>query len=55
MAETTSAKETTEKAVHELTFICQRCQKPWSVNEMRRITRFRPVLVVCPDCEKELL
>ncbi len=54
MADTTSAKEQTEKAPKEFTFVCQRCGKTWSITAMRRVTRFRPFLVVCPDCEKEL-
>lgn len=54
MADAASAKEKTDQTPPEFTFICQRCQKPWSINAMKRITRFRPFLVVCPDCEKEL-
>ena len=54
MAEKTSgATEIKDQA--EVTFICQRCGKSWSVKKMRRITRFRPLIVVCPECEKAFL
>ena len=38
----------------EVSFRCQRCQKMKPVKEMRVITRFFPLFVVCQDCEKEL-
>jgi transcription elongation factor Elf1 len=38
----------------EVTFTCQRCMKRKRLEEMRTITRFVPVLVVCRDCEKEI-
>ncbi len=36
----------------DVTFVCQVCQKTWNIKYMRRIFRFRPALVVCPECEK---
>ncbi len=38
----------------KITFTCWRCQKMKPLEEMKNITRFRPVLVVCQDCQKEL-
>ena len=37
-----------------VTFVCQVCRKSWDIKEMRRIFRFRPALVVCPECEKTI-
>jgi transcription elongation factor Elf1 len=38
----------------QITFKCQRCNKRKPLEDMRSITRFIPVLVVCRDCEKEM-
>jgi hypothetical protein len=38
----------------EITFLCRRCEKQKPLAEMRIVTRFVPVLVVCQDCAKEL-
>jgi hypothetical protein len=38
----------------EITFICRRCEKAKPLAEMRIVTRFVPVLIVCRDCAKEL-
>ena len=46
--------ETKERQENEVTFICQVCKKPWNIKDMRRVTRFRPVLIVCPECEPKL-
>lgn len=43
------------KEVAEPQFTCQRCGKKYGVRQMRRITRFRPLVVVCPECEKSFL
>jgi len=54
-----SAKSSTEQekveSISEPVFTCHRCGRQWSVKQMRRLTRFRPVIVVCPDCEKSFL
>jgi transcription elongation factor Elf1 len=56
MAEVTS--KTSHKAkkqeMGEVTFKCWRCEEEKPISEMKIITRFRPVMVVCEDCEKEL-
>lgn len=38
----------------EVTFICRRCEKRKPIEEMRTVTRFSPVLIVCRDCAREL-
>jgi len=38
----------------KITFKCQRCEKQRALEEMVSLTRFRPVLVVCRDCAKEI-
>jgi hypothetical protein len=38
----------------EITFLCRRCEKYKPLAEMRTVTRFVPVLVVCKDCAREL-
>jgi hypothetical protein len=38
----------------EITFICRRCEQSKPLAEMRTVTRFVPVLVVCQDCAREL-
>ncbi len=38
----------------EITFRCPNCDKYKRLEEMRVITRFFPILVVCRQCEKEM-
>jgi hypothetical protein len=38
----------------EVTFKCQLCEKEKPISEMKTITRFRPVVVVCRECEKDV-
>jgi len=51
-------KDTTVKAKtkkqKEITFRCQRCEVLRPLEDMRSVTRFIPVLIVCKKCEKEL-
>ncbi len=49
------ADKTKKKGAGEITFRCQRCQNYKRLEEMRVITRFFPLLVVCRDCQKEML
>jgi hypothetical protein len=35
-----------------VTFKCRLCEAQKPISEMKIITRFRPVIVVCQDCEK---
>ena len=54
-AEKSKAPEKPKKpAGPEVTFLCNRCQKRKPLGEMRLVTRFVPVLVVCHDCAREL-
>ena len=45
----------TKKKPGEITFRCQRCESHKRLEEMRVITRFFPLFVVCRDCQKEML
>jgi hypothetical protein len=38
----------------EVMFKCALCQKEKPISEMKTITRFRPVIVVCRECEKDV-
>ena len=48
------SEATVVKPKPEVTFVCQVCQKSWDIRDMRRVFRFRPVLVVCPECDKAI-
>ena len=56
MAKKESQKEDKmeKKLPREIIFRCQRCEKYKQLEEMRVVTRFFPLLVVCRDCEKEI-
>lgn len=55
MAEKKEATAKTKKQKQtEVSFRCQRCEMPCPLEDMRSVTRFNPVLVVCKKCEKEL-
>ena len=43
-----------KKVPGEITFRCQSCDRYKLLEEMRVITRFFPLLVVCRECEKEM-
>ncbi len=47
--------EPAENTASEITFQCKSCGKLKPLNEMRVVTRFFPLLVVCKDCEKNML
>ncbi|MCK4863612.1 MAG: hypothetical protein KAS25_04900 [Dehalococcoidales bacterium] len=55
---TAEAKKEADKAKkqkpREIKFKCQRCQKEVLLKEMVRVTRFRPVLIVCQNCAEEM-
>jgi transcription elongation factor Elf1 len=38
----------------EVTFKCRRCEAEKPISEMTIVKRFRPVIVVCRNCDKEL-
>jgi len=46
--------KTKNKKTQEITFRCQRCETLCPLEDMRSVTRFIPVLIVCKKCEKEL-
>lgn len=43
-----------KRAAAEITFKCRLCETQKPISEMKIVTRFRPVMVVCQDCEKGL-
>jgi hypothetical protein len=43
-----------EKKPLKITFRCRRCEKLKPLEDMRSVTRFIPMLIVCRDCEKEI-
>jgi len=54
-AETSKAGSKAKKQeTVEVTFKCRLCEVQKPISEMKIITRFRPVMVVCQDCEKDL-
>jgi hypothetical protein len=52
--ESKAAAKVKRQASAEVSFKCQRCQRQTPLKEMRIVTRFFPLLVVCRDCEKEM-
>jgi hypothetical protein len=38
----------------EITFKCRLCETQKPITEMKIITRFRPVITVCQDCERKV-
>ena len=52
--ESKSAAKAKKETTAEVMFKCQLCGKDRPVSEMKLITRFRPVVVVCRECEKTL-
>jgi hypothetical protein len=43
-----------KKESGEITFRCQSCDRYKLLEEMRVITRFFPMIVVCRECEKAM-
>jgi hypothetical protein len=55
MADKTQEKDQAGKSGEmEIRFKCRLCQREKPLHEMRTVTRFVPVLVVCQDCAKIL-
>jgi hypothetical protein len=51
--ETSKAEGKAKKPVTpEITFKCRLCEAQKPIAEMKIVTRFRPVVIVCRDCEK---
>jgi ribosomal protein S14 len=48
------ADNTKEKKPVKIYFRCRRCEKLKPLEDMRGVTRFIPMLIVCRDCEKEI-
>ena len=47
-------KKTKSKGDEDIKFKCQCCDKFKGLEEMRVLTRFFPLLVVCRDCEGDI-
>ena len=47
-----SETRTKKSAPKDVTFKCRLCEKQKPISEMKIIKRFRPVIVICQDCEK---
>ena len=54
MAEKAQSTKTKKKKQAEIKFKCQRCDQMNRLEDMRTVTRFVPMLVVCKNCEKEI-
>jgi hypothetical protein len=52
--ETKTIKQAKKEAGADVSFKCSLCGKEKPISDMKTITRFRPVVVVCRDCEKNL-
>ena len=46
--------KTKKQETAQVTFKCRLCEVEKPITEMKIITRFRPVMVVCQDCEKSV-
>jgi len=53
-AEESKNKKNNEPKQKDITFLCPNCQKYKLLEDMRVITRFFPLIMVCRDCEKEI-
>jgi hypothetical protein len=49
-----SKPETGKSDTIKVTFKCRLCEKDKPIEDMRTVTRFSPVLIVCSDCNKTL-
>ncbi len=53
-ADTQKSAKAEKRKPREITFKCQQCGNRRPIQEMTSVTRFRPVLIVCQDCAKEM-
>jgi ribosomal protein S14 len=54
MAEQAEKIEQPKKSPQEVIFRCRRCGRERPLADMRSVTRFLPILIVCKDCAQEL-
>jgi predicted SprT family Zn-dependent metalloprotease len=52
--ETKSASKAKKDTTAEVMFKCRLCEKEKPISEMKIITRYRPTVVVCRECEKNV-
>jgi hypothetical protein len=50
--ETKGGKTKKEAVIPEVVFKCRLCEKDKPISDMKIVSRFRPVVVVCRECEK---
>lgn len=50
----TGGEKAKKEPVTEVKFKCRLCEKEKPITEMKAITRFRPAVVVCRDCEGQV-
>ena len=53
-AKTKSGTQSKKSAPKDVVFKCRLCEKQKPISEIKVIKRYRPVIVVCQDCEKDL-
>ena len=51
---TKSGSKAKKEPVTEVMFKCRLCEKEKPISEMKVIARFRPVVVVCRECESNV-
>ncbi len=49
-----SVSKEKKEVTAEVKFKCRLCNKEKPISDMKLITRFRPVIVVCRDCERNV-
>ena len=52
--EAKKANNTQKEILEKTVFICQHCHQEQPIEDMRLITRFFPMMVVCSDCEQSI-
>jgi hypothetical protein len=52
--ESKSTTKVKKETAAEVMFKCRLCEKEKPISEMKIITRYRPILVVCRQCEKDI-
>jgi len=53
-AKTKSEIKLRKPAPKDVVFKCRLCEKQKPISEMKVIKRFRPVIIICQDCEKAI-
>jgi transcription elongation factor Elf1 len=51
-AKTKSGIKSRKSTPKDVVFKCRLCEKQKPISEMKVIKRFRPVIIICQNCEK---